>query len=938
MIPTRVLLALLLTGCSTEWVPVDQDGDGVSRQDGDCWDAIEGPEGSSLQGADIYPGATETWYDGVDQDCGGNDDYDADGDGWVPTDKGGMATLGVPSSGQLPAGDCWDDPAEIPADMLVVTGSDSQGQPLSWQQPNAPQVNPESDDAWYDGVDQDCQGDDDFDQDQDGWATSTYPDQQGSYGEDCDDEDADVHPGASDTWYDGVDTDCDGWDDDDADRDGYTADDRGGDDCDDDNADIHPGASEVWYNGLDESCDGNDGDQDEDGFWIEDYAQHVAASGTGNPPLDIPSGDGEGDCDDTNADAHPGAEEIFYDGVDGDCQGGDDYDADGDGYRSEDYGGRDCDDADSGVFPEAVEYCNSGDDDCDGLVDEDAADASTWYSDADMDGYGDPDSAQRVCSMPAGAVANGDDCDDSDNQVHPGALDTWYDGLDSDCDGASDYDADGDGHDAADFGGDDCDDGDAMINPGLAEICGDGLDNDCDEATDQACGPAGQVSLADAEVFLYGSAGAESAGYSVAGAGDINADGLMDVLVGAPDWDDPATDAGVAYLFLGPLTTGGMETADARLLGDDSSDHLGWSLAGAGDVNGDGWADLLVGAYGDSTGSSNAGAAYLLLGPVSGDVAASSADATLYSLSSDDQAGYAVSGAGDANRDRVDDLLIGAPYQDDGASDAGAVYLFNGPVLGSNPLDNADARFLGSRADDHGGAALAGGHDANGDGYADVLIGAWGEDSMGSEAGATYLLLGPFTGDKALDTADAIWFGESSGDYAGLAVAWLGDMDADGYPDALVGAPGEDSGGDDAGAAYLFGGEETGTMVLTDAKASFLGDYSYDLLGTAVSSAGDFNADGEPDCLLSAPWADIGASDGGAIYLFLGPVTGQVDASSAPIILYGENADDLAGTSIASAGDTDGDGNDDILVGAPGQDSGAGDAGAAYLQLGALGL
>jgi len=117
--PTIVLL-LMAAGCGTTWQAIDADGDGFSRQEGDCWDALEGPAGSGLDGSDIHPSATEIFYDGIDQDCDGADDYDQDGDGWVPDGQGGLATLGVPDSGQLPSGDCWDDTTQTPADFEVV--------------------------------------------------------------------------------------------------------------------------------------------------------------------------------------------------------------------------------------------------------------------------------------------------------------------------------------------------------------------------------------------------------------------------------------------------------------------------------------------------------------------------------------------------------------------------------------------------------------------------------------------------------------------------------------------------------------------------------------------------------------------------------------------------------------------------------------------------
>ena len=113
--PIALLAALGLPACGSEWSVIDIDGDGYTTADGDCWDAIEGPPGTGLSGAQISPDATETWYDGIDQDCKGDDDYDADGDGFVPLEEYlGRGTLGVPGAGgHLGAGDCWDAPAGV---------------------------------------------------------------------------------------------------------------------------------------------------------------------------------------------------------------------------------------------------------------------------------------------------------------------------------------------------------------------------------------------------------------------------------------------------------------------------------------------------------------------------------------------------------------------------------------------------------------------------------------------------------------------------------------------------------------------------------------------------------------------------------------------------------------------------------------------------------
>ncbi|MFN7146284.1 MAG: MopE-related protein, partial [Myxococcota bacterium] len=194
---------------------------------------------------------------------------------------------------------------------------------------------PGAEETWYDGVDADCAGDDDFDADADG----------ASWTVDCDDEDATAHPGAEETWYDGVDTDCDGLSDYDADRDGHDDPSFGGDDCDDTDADVSPDAVETWYDGVDADCAGDD-DYDADG---DGHAIDGAVGGA--------------DCDDDDRTISPDAEEIWYDGVDQDCSGEatSDFDADDDGYEATAFGGVDCEDHEPTAWPGAPgEACYDG--------------------------------------------------------------------------------------------------------------------------------------------------------------------------------------------------------------------------------------------------------------------------------------------------------------------------------------------------------------------------------------------------------------------------------------------------------------------------------------------------------------------------------------------------------------------------------------------------
>jgi hypothetical protein len=432
-------LVLVVGACTgTAAIPqsADSDGDGVSRPD-DCDD----------QDPASYPGAPEVPYDGVDQDCDGDDLVDVDGDGFD--------ALGVDDGT-----DCDD------AD---------------------PGTHPGAAETPYDGIDQDCDGADLSDVDADGFASAAD-----AGGDDCDDFDPAIHPDATEVPYDGVDQDCDGADLIDADGDGFdSAADAGGDDCDDQDPASYPGASEVPYDGVDQDCDGADlADVDGDGF------DSTAAAGT--------------DCDDLDSTIWPGAPETAYDGVDQDCDGADLADVDGDGFDSTAAAGTDCDDLDPTIWPGAPETPYDGvDQDCDGTdltdVDGDGFDSAAHAGGTDCDD-GDPasfpnapetayDGVDQDCSGADltdvdgdgfdSTVVSGDDCDDSEPGVHPGAVEVAYDGIDQDCAGGDLADVDGDGYDSDIVGGGDCADGDPGIHPGVDEVVADGIDQDC-SGTDQS--------------------------------------------------------------------------------------------------------------------------------------------------------------------------------------------------------------------------------------------------------------------------------------------------------------------------------------------------------------------------------------------------------------------------------------------------------------------
>ena len=383
----------------------------------------------------------------------------------------------------------------------------------------------------------------------------------------------------------------------------------------------------------------------------------------------------------------------------------------------------------------------------------------------------------------------------------------------------------------------DCDDNNAAMSPILDEICMDGLDNDCD-GTDNGCGLEPIIDLSQSSSRLIGERPGDHAGWAVSGGGDINGDGYGDILVGAYEDDEGGEFAGAAYVFFGPVAGSlNLSRADAKLVGEAPFDHAGWSVASAGDLNRDGFDDILVGAYGSDWAGDGAGSVYVVLGPVEGNYKLSDADARLDGASAYDSAGISVAGLGDTDGDGYPDIGIGAYGNDSGGLEAGAAYVFRGPLLGVRSLANADAVLQGSEAGQWFGYDLAGVDDVDGDGLADLLVGAPGADHNGPDTGAAYLYLGPIRGVRTANGADGRLLGEEANDRAGSAVSGAGDVDGDGLADLAVGAWGIDKAAEDSGGAYVVYGPATGERSLADADSLISGERAGDNAGNDLAGA-----------------------------------------------------------------------------------------------------
>ena len=423
------------------------------------------------------------------------------------------------------------------------------------------------------------------------------------------------------------------------------------------------------------------------------------------------------------------------------------------------------------------------------------------------------------------------------------------------------------------------------------------------------------LSMADAK--LAGEVADDQAGRSVAVAGDVNGDGLSDLLIGAPFNEEGGTWAGAAYLVLGPVSgTLDLSLAAAKLVGGNAFIRAGDSVSGAGDVDGDGHDDLLVGV---SPWSFAIGTPSLVLGPVTGTLDLSAADANFVGEEDgdfDDDFVESAWDAGDLNGDGRGDLLVGAPGNDEGGEYAGAAYVLLGPVTGTVDLAFADAKLVGEEEHEFAGRVVSDAGDVDADGHDDVLVGAT------AGRGTVYVVRGPVSGTLDLSLADAKLVDDPWSD---VSVSGAGDVDGDGHDDVLIGASRSPN---YVGGAYLVLGPVTGTFDLSHADATLVGERRNDETGKSVSGAGDVDADGHDDVLVGSHFNDQEGGNAGAAYLVLGPVTGTLDLSRADVKFVGEEADDWAGESVAGVDDLNADGHGDVLVGAPFEND---DAGAAYV-------
>ena len=406
----------------------------------------------------------------------------------------------------------------------------------------------------------------------------------------------------------------------------------------------------------------------------------------------------------------------------------------------------------------------------------------------------------------------------------------------------------------------------------------------------------------------------------------MNGDGYADVIVGARDYDNGQTNEGGAFVFLGSATgvaDANVTTAHARLESDQGGGELGWDVDTAGDVNGDGYSDVMAGAIIAGAGQADEGLVFIWHGSASGIVANGNPTNAATQLETDQVSAqlFSVGGGGDVNGDGYGDVIVGARFWDGGQTDEGGAWVFFGRA-GGIPDGNTATADVALEADQAGGGfgfdtALAG--DVNGDGFADVLVGANLFDDAFADSGAAFVFLGGNEGivdGDALTAATTVETNQADA-WLGYSIASAGDINGDGYGDVVIGAPRYDTGTSVDGAVFIFHGGAAGIASGLDSSADtqILGQPNNSFFGTAVASAGDVNGDGYGDVIVGDPGYGYGAAwifhggPGGIASGTAATADGQIEANS-----YA----DAFGTSVAAAGDVDGDGFGDVIVGAPG--------------------
>jgi hypothetical protein len=567
------------------------------------------------------------------------------------------------------------------------------------------------------------------------------------------------------------------------------------------------------------------------------------------------SADASGDdCNDDDPNVYPGAADRWYDGVDSDCSGNDDYDQDGDGFQTD-----------------------------------------VWNE----------------------SETTGGDCQDSNADIHPGAADSWYDGIDSDCDGSDDFDKDGDGWRSEAHGaGSDCDDEDANVSPDGDEIM-NGADDDCDGSSDAA------VPGYSADVVISGASTGDRAGSALT-TGDLDEDGRADLIIGAYNY---LSGRGAVSIFDGASIDASdgttIEDGQNYFSGDGSTDYLGYEAAFLSSFSIDEGPHLAVGA---PYANGYYGAVYVLSGTdafFGGDTSDAIVTVTGGAAASNSYlVGRGLSQDLDLDGDSLEELF--GFYQTSSSTTDGTPYLWllYGDALGSYTVDSTDARFTTDGAGQRMYKSVPTGGDLNGDGYDDAIYCDHLSDYLETNDGATWAIWGGTTRHSGTANIEAAGTMVTSGDQyerQGWICSLGGDRDGDGDEELWVYNPG-------LGELYLLPGGNDMTAGRIEAETEAIVTYTFgtnDPEPITLRKMGDWTGDGGDEMALGLT---TGTSGSGEVWIFSSEDDdGEYDAEDAAwATVVGQNDTDegwyqsTLGTSIADIpNDLNDDGNYDFVVGDP---------------------